>query len=506
MYEQVLASDKTSDITNNPTGTGYVRYAKVVNVYDSTTINTSTNYGKVDLVWLDTMDAVNGSVSITQPMYSNVHGCGIYSLPCVNDVAVCLQQQDGPPLILGFLPVNQYFAVTAGDKNGYGQLGYMPKLKSGEILIKSKSQSYIYFRNDGSINIRSYDGTNTSETLSEDVALNHAPIINRTASNESNVLVDISLGGKDKTSGSDVCRGTSVFSVSSGTCTTATATFQCIERQSVFSISNTNNYEVADIDFITIKEPSSDGTSSSVTKTLTTGFTFRTEYTYIANKDTSNGPYTDTCTVDSNPSTTFVTLDNKSAQYVTDSSILTIQYKLRQVNVKVAGSSTGDIAIDGNNIVLRANHGQAYLGLFEDGRVQLGGKQVEIGDRLHGHIKTSAAGVVASAGNIPNAYVHMAQPEEAPIVNGPVALFYINDAYPLFKYNFLVEDKNKRYSIVTYTEYSTYSDAQRKDILPRCFDPIDTIDGFTSDYANALIEATVKAGISVMPYGEMKTL
>lgn len=506
MYEQVLASDKTSDITNNPTGTGYVRYAKVVNVYDSTTINTSTNYGKVDLVWLDTMDAVNGSISITQPMYSNVHGCGIYSLPCVNDVAVCLQQQDGPPIIMGFLPVNQYVATTSGQKDGSGQIGYMPKIKSGEILIKSKSKSHIYFKNDGSINIRAYDGNNTVSTLSEDVALNSEPIIERTSASEDNVVVDVTLGSREGVSGQDVNRGNSVFSLLSGPCVTGTASFSCIRNQATFIIQNTNNNEIVDIDFITIKSANSGDSKSTTIQTFTKGFSFHTEYSFISTGDSNSGSINNTCTMDSNNNTTFITLDNELSKLVAEGSILSVQYKQRNATTKIGINSSSDIVVDGTNIILRSNGGSSYLGLFADGRVQIGGSQVEIGDRLRGSIRTNSSGVLLSAGAMDNARVHVAQVGEGALVDGPVSLFYISESYPLFSYDYREENPRLRYQIVSAATYLALSDRQRTDILPRCFDPEDAENGFTHSLADSLITATVQAGLDVTAYGILKTL
>lgn len=502
MEEQILAVDENRDVTGQQDITKYIRYAKVTKVYDASTLAESDKYGKVDLVWLDTLDPVNGSIDVIKPFFSTVYGCGIYALPCVNDIAVCVHQQDGPPVIIGFLAKDQFLAATTADSNGFGQIGYVEPIKSGEIVVKGKSQSYTHFKNDGTIHVVAVDGTTRSTVLSEDNVRNTEPVYERPVADRTNTLVDLTIGSPEETVGPDAGCSYSVFDLKTGRCIQASITVDATQGQTQFSLPVADGQEVVSVDSLNILEFDTQSKSYKTSASFSSGVKLFKNYTYLSKELGDYGATKNPCTLDINHSFAYVEITPNIVGYIGENSKVHINYTYRVNDIRIAGNDLGDLFMDARNLVMRANGNSSYLGLFADGSVRLGGTSVEVGDRLHGHISTGVSGVELSAGVSKTARVTTVQPEEAYYSVGPVTFFYIDDSYPLFYY----DADERKYGIVTPDVYGNLNYLQRCDILPRNFSSDDSVESFTKEMAREVMGEAESAGESVISYGELKAL
>ena len=503
MAEQVLAVDVDRDVTDLQDVTRYVRYAKVVKVYDADTLSDSSEYGKVDLLWLDTLDPVNGTVSISWPMYSTDHGCGIIALPQVNDIAICLHQQSAPPLVIGFLARKQFEAATTADPSGYGQTGYFQPIKSGEVMVKAGSQSFIYIKNDGTIRIVAKDGANKTTIVHDDKIYNPSPIFNRSVANERNTVVDLTLGNKTDSNGNSLGFGREVFDLSAGEYVQQSIFLTASAEQLEFSLPVTANGEIVSVDNVQILEDDSKERKGNVIKAeFRSGIKLRKYYKYLPEEVGNYGATKNPCTLDINHSFAYFEIDPKYTEFINVGTKLQVTFTVKRNKLRIAGNSLGDLFLDARNIVMRANNNSSYMGLFSNGDVKIGGASVEIGDRLHGHILTNRGGVELDAGITKTARVVEVQGDESYYSAGPITLFYITDELPLFCYDAV---KNE-YSIIDSTFYLNLNFVQRCDIQPRTFAPDDAVSSFTEKKASELVEKVIASGGQVLSYGELKCL
>lgn len=502
MINQELAIDKDrTDVTGQTDYTKYIRFAKVIKVYDADTLANSTDYGKVDLQWLDTLDPVNGHISVLKPGYSMVYGCGIVCMPCINDIAACYVVQDAPPIILGFFPHSQFEAVTHGDKAGYGNIGYIRPLKAGEILIKGRSQSEIYINQSGNITINIQDGDVTSMNNTDPDQGNTEQFVNRPDGSALNNIVEVVLG-EDKTHfGTDAGSGKALFSLNTSARTVGTVNITGAPGLLTYSLPIDDSREIVEISKVIILD-SKDGTET-VKKEITTGITLRKRYAYLPDRMNNYGATKDPCTLDFNHSFAFITLPNVAAGAITKGSILRVSYIAKTRSISIVGNDLGDLFFDARNIVMRAGGGKSYLGLFSSGAVKLGGSTTELGDDLHGSIKLDQSGVDLSAGVNGYADVATISAENNIAKFGYRYYFYITDDLPLYYYDAV----NRTYNICTADDYERLSSYDKINLKQRNLDPRGNPDGFTQDTVDTLLNQYISDGNGApMTYAELKVL
>ncbi len=502
MMTPEMVVDVDRDETGQTDFTKYIRFAKVIKVYDSDTFAEGDAYGCVDLVWLDTLDQINGHISFIKPGYSAIYGSGIIVMPNVNDIAACYVVQDSAPIILGFFSKDQFMAATNEDlKEGYGEIGYIRPLKSGEILIKGRSQSEIYLKRDGSIRLTVQDGTSTKAAATNQVTLNNEPLVERPSSSAFNTQVEVLLGADSTKSGPGTGYGTTVFSIDASKRFKSSVILDAAKGVLSYSIPVDTSSEIVEIEKVVICTIS-EGTVV-VKKEVTNGIKLDTQYTYFPQEVGANGATKDPCTLDINHSFAFITLPRLVAGDVVSGVKLIVHYIAKKKTLSLAGNKLGDLFIDARNIVMRAADSNSYLGLFGNGNVRLGGSSIEIGDRLRGHILVDKAGVVSSPGISPFGAVVAGDKETSVSTVGFSQVFYITDDWPLFSY----DSVTKKYEVCDYESYRRLSMYDRCDILPRAFDASNTASGFTEEDAKALMEEyKSKNGTYPITYGEVKTL
>ena len=502
MAQQILRIDKDLNLDNREDYTKFIRFARVLKVYDADTLANKDNYGTVELMWLDTGDNINGTVSYLKAGYSVIYGSGIIVVPNVGDIAACYVVQGGPPIIVGFFSRNQFEAAVNPDKSGFTEFGTIRPLYAGEILIKGRSQSEIYLKNDGTVNIKVQDGTNTSTTSSNEVTKNSEQIFSRADASALNTQVEVVLGVDSDAAGNKSGASKEVFRIESASTFANSVALRAQKNQRTFFLPVASDSEITEVTKVELCSASNSGTLS-VVKSITAGFELKTQYKYLPEEVGDNGVSKDPCTLDFNSSFAYVTLPAVAAGYVTSSTMVRVFFNAKRRSVRVSANTMGDLFLDARNIVMRSKNSGSYLGLFGNGDVRLGGSNIEIGDRLKGHIKLDQAGIELSPGNGPQSTVHTVERKDLLQATGYKTLFYINDDYPPF----IFDAEQELYTICTRQEYNSLSNAEKCNILPRNFDPLGTPGGFTESTMNALLaNYLVDNGVEATSYGEMKTL
>lgn len=497
---QIIAADKEHDVTNQTDYTKYIRFAKVLKVYDASTLSESDLYGKVDLIWLDSGVKINGASDIVKPFYSVTYGCGIVTMPCVNDIAACYCVQDAPPIILGFFSKDQFDAALNADKLGFGSIGYIRAIKSGEVLIKSRSQSEIYLKNDGTINIQVRNGKNKATACVEDTTNNNEPVISRTSSSDTDTLLEFNLGINEFDIGNSSGAGKTVFSMVSGVHSKKTIFIDVDRRMTVFSLPVDSTNEVISVDkFVVLKKTV---TGYSPVKEFTTGMVLNKQYVYLPESVGEYGATENPCSLDINNSFVSVKAPNMAAGLIEKGARISITYTVRIPSCKITSNSLGDLFVDSRNIVMRSGGASSYLGLFNDGSVKLGGSHLELGDKLRGHITVNRAGVELSAGALSTSAVATVDKDMNIAATGTFYYFIIKDDYPLFGYN----ASEKKYFVCGLDEYNSMSNYDKCHLNYRTLDPSDMAEGFTDELAAQLIKEHADAGNTIITYKELKSL
>lgn len=502
MSQELAVDLERTDVTGQNDYTKYIRFARVVKVYDADTLAESKEYGAVDLIWLDTGDNINGHIQFLKPGYSSVYGSGIIVMPNVNDIAACYAIQDAPPVILGFFSRLQFEAAMTADKEGYGDIGYIHPLKAGEILIKGRSQSEIYLQNDGRVKVTVQDGTQSVLNSTSSVQDNTEPYVNRPDGSILNTQVELTLGSDSDLEGSDAGFAKSVFSLKTKAKTTGTVLIPCVKGKLSYELPVDDSREIAEI--VKINVITKDNGVESVKKEITKGIILRKKYTYLKEEIGKNGATKDPCSLDINNSFAYITIPAVDAGLIKSNTYIRVFYIATYPSISFVGNQLGDLFIDARNIVMRTTDSNAYLGLFSNGQVKLGGSSVDIGDQLHGNVKVDQAGVVLSSGINTNSKVITIGAENIIGHIGFRHYFYVSDELPVFYYDPLT----KQFAICEVNDYDQLSDIDVVNLKPRNIDPSGEVQGFTKETMDNLIQAYKDANNGTAPhtYKELKTL
>ena len=493
----ILSVDtKRNDPTNQTDYTKYIRFARVVKVFDSDTLANSKNYGSVELVWMDTLDKVNGVISFTKPFYSSIYGCGIITMPCVNDIAACYAVQDSSPIILGFISKEQFIAATTADKSGMQTISYIRPIKSGEVLIKGKSQSEILIKNDGTVSIITKNGSNKTVSTNRDVAYNPELVFEKTDGNNDNNVTELVIGKSDTQN--NVGASETTFDVSSFVYSLQTIIIDGLANTVKYTLPISYGEEISEINKVVILYKS--GETYKPKKEIASGVKLTKNYIYLPNNVGIYGSEENPCSLDINNSFAFIEIPSLFAGLMTNDTKLSITYTVRKRKWSICANSYGDVFLDARNIVMRSAESRSYMGLFDDGSVHIGGTNVNIGDKLHGYVRTFCGGVTMSPGICSGATVNQLTNEEINEAIGNTVYFYILDKYPLIAYNV----ETKEYHICDMNEYLSLSDKTKCRIFPRNFDPEG---GDSYCFTRTKLEELIQNyPDTIVSYGELKSL
>lgn len=500
----MLSAQDIKDNELSPYGdyTKYIRYAKVTTVYDSVEISEKDLYGTVSLMWLDTGAPVNGNVSYLKPGYSSNYGYGIIVVPSVGDIAACYCVSGAPPVILGFLSRHQFESVTA-DKSNADKIANVEHLRSGEILIKGKSQSSIIIRNDGKIDISVKDGRNITSVVNPDLRRTDELFQDRVSNEAQNTVLDVSFGLSDELAGP----GRQVISCTTGPATTQTFEVPAVPGVLTYTLPNLSGVDVLGIDSVRIYLVK-DG-KRSLQKVLDRNGRVGLVRSYYYKKGLSHEiSRDDTCSMDTNGVVTSVVIPTTVAGLLKNANtILQITLIIKRPPFSLKVNEFGDLLINCRNAVIQAQDGKSQLGVMADSSIIANAVKATLGNKLTGCVQTNRDGVHISSGSFTNAGIEEIHPENIKDITEDVFYFYVDDAFPLISYN--PDNVGHPYSIVSTNEYCNLSDYDKNRIFCKAFDyttGVSATDGFTRKTMDSLIEEAYTTQTPFVSYGELKML
>jgi len=487
----LLAEDiKTKELVDAASFTKTVRFAKVTQVYDADNYN--ENYGKVELIWLDTQLPVSGLVDVMESSSSAIYGCGIYGMPNVGDIAVCLPQNNGAPIVLGFINPNKFKATNASTAN-IEILGNLPKLRAGEYFIKGRAQSSIWFKNDGSVNIAVKNGESLSDIINTGDKNNNAKLelVRKVESSNDNNVFELNIGASYADTAVNAGCNTCIFTAGTYLYTSSRVNIPASQGVSLYNIPLPEHCELVSVNSATLYEE--DAVPIKVVQS--SNLKYQVSSVYASSAVNGSILTTHPCTLDSEINSAQVEVPNEIVSLIGRKEInynIVFDVVTKSLKGGIRINADGDVFIDGRNVVLRSQNNKASLGLFDDGNTVLNTSRAQLGDVLGGTILLNRGGIILSAGSSESGDVMncgYTLNNNLTQVFGPFIYFYVSGDLPLVRY----DTQNNVFTLVSTTEYSDMSPMDKYRIYPRTYDREDTVlerGAFTEKTMVALMEST----------------
>lgn len=445
--------------TDTFTLSDYVRIGRVVEVYDKSILASSPEkYGCVKVIWIDVADPnitnENEVVRCLTPGASWAWGSGIYRLPHINDMVAVLQLPTGSPLVIGYIPYALKEAVSVSEDTVNSEIGSLPPLGSGDILLKSSGQNEVFISNDGVVRVITRDNSNKDTIYAENVQTNTEPSINRVNGSDQNITSIFTLGKTTKTLGCGAV--VAELDIPSYTQETTPVSIK-VNNTSTVVLPYYNNKVPTKILGLTHVSNNNSTYYSGDHCILTTTFSYTS---------TNTSDYSDLnllpLTLDNTLVTSTVTLSSKLQSIIKAGDIIRFDVLYKSSLSNLQFNNLGDCQLTGRNIVLK-NNKNVSLGLFDDGSLRLSAAKTEIGDTTTGHVRLDTSGVSISKGINTNADVKVCTNDVD--VFGHLTLggtetvtgrhyFAINDNMPLFCYDTQEEILQNKIKVVTKDEYT----------------------------------------------------
>lgn len=501
----------------------HIRLARITKVYDIDEAypNNLSEYGNVEIMWLDALDPCNNKETIPclTPGASWSRGSGIYRMPHINDVAAVFQLPNARPVIIGYLPKYLTQAITSNDDSPAELVGQLPALRSGEILLKSSGQNEIIISNDDIIKFVTRDSSQHSIISTEDIPETTEFEFARVLHNDSNITAELTLGLSGETLGS----GNVVASLEVPTFYQKTHEFTITKNaQSSFTLPTSYTgvaYKVANAVFI----PSKGNQTSSVAhnKALNINdFSIDTLRSYTkADSNNTKDINSSDLSFDGTIYTSIVSIHNtKTSSVLKEGGKLVLSVAYRETLGSIKVNNLADCEVNMRNIVFK-NKKNVMLGLFDDGTLRTSAAETELGNTLTGHIRLNPSGVSVNAGLATGATVKVNTDIEAIknhfYTDGPSSsttnatpqenvgagrhYFAISDSLPLFYY----DTNNKVFGITLQEEYDNLTVETRAHIPYRNFDESES-GLFTVGTVQKLLDTYKDMRPLFKPYGELR--
>lgn len=461
----ILRDVQKPDVTDLGDYTKSIRFARILRVYDASILEVPSSdrskYGKAEVLFLDGLGTVPTEIPILSNWFSWTRGSGIMFMPEQNDIVACLQQHNGYPVIIGFLPYKWDETTEQPIKVRKTSIGYTRPLYKGEVCLKSSSGGYVLLNKNGSVEIDGVDGSLTDTVISEIDGNNQEVMFERTKIESESGISKTVVGKRYLTNGTPVYVGNFPQIFESGVSNYYTQTIE-------LPYSETMSFNLqSDTEIVKIRSVEVVYNTNGATKRNVIG-----ENQYVLTADNIYTPgSTDEGAMYYRPATTErnsikYTL-NIPAQKVSGATVkITYDAKTFQGGVRV--NSGGDLFLDGRNVILRSYGENASLSLTEEGEAALrGGGVTNIGNPDGGLLRCTQTGVLYSSGigvtpevakeeQIKLMDIWSALDAEDPEIG---ALFYISDNLPLFKLK--QTDDKWDYSVVTEEDYAKLSTKAR---------------------------------------------
>jgi hypothetical protein len=200
------------------------------------------------------------------------------------------------------------------------------------------------------------------------------------------------------------------------------------------------------------------------------------------------------------------TLSIPNFSFVADN-VIVVNAIIRRVLGAVRLNSSGDLFLDGRNVIVRSKEGNSSLALKEDGNAKMQGITTEIGSTLSGKLLLNKAGIVKEVGNFSAATETLRNTETTATKSSP-KLFYVDDAFPMIKAYFVSAEEASAdepsgwvLSGVTKDEYSLLTIEERSSVEKTYVTQVEDSTQITESFLLKLIQegypsyGALKAGI-----------
>ena len=492
--------------TDNFTLSDYVRIGRVIEVYDKAVLGTEPDkYGCVRVIWIDVADPNNTDseeiIPCLTPGASWSWGSGIYRFPHINDKVAVLQLPNGRPIVIGYIPYSLKEAVAVTEDTINSEVGKLPPMASGDILLKSSGQNEVFISNEGVVRVITRDKRNKDTIYTDSIQTNTEPTIDRVNCGEQNITSIFTLGETNKKLG---C-GSVVAEIDVPSYT-----------QEVITREITNDKALTlDLPFYSYKIPTSIIGLTHFRGNKSTYFSpdncaLTTTYSYTrANSNDKYDLNINPLTLDNPVITSSISLGKKITNILKPGDIIyiTLVYKTSLSNLQF--NNLGDCQLTGRNIVLK-NNKNVSIGLFDDGSLRMSAGKTEIGDTTTGHIRLNQAGVSLSRGLNKTATVTSCNEDKELFRHLTLGgtddvtgrhYFAVSDTLPLFCYDTTERIEANRIKVVSKEEYDKLGSDIRLSIP---YKNLDAQGPLTLDVINNAISRGEQDFGVVYTYGELR--
>lgn len=481
-----------------------VRFARIVDVYDASMLDSTGNskdYGHLSVVFLDSLSTPPILIPYTTPWYSWTRGSGIMYMPEQNDIVACLEQLNGYPVVIGFLPYKWDQSLNKAVLREHREFGQTRPLYKGEVYIKGSAGGSLLLDKNGTVTLDGTDYSVSEKVVSNVDGYNSEYSFDRTLPIEDSGISKTIVGNSYLVDGTVKNVGNFPQIFESGAATTSTAMLLLPFTDEIrFTLpSDVEITQVLSVQVVT--RASSKGSSQKVNKK-----TLKDSQYHLSCENIYQRGSLESSSKDFKPATTeknsygytlTVNLSGLSGQAIQ------LNYLSRKFVGGVRVNSVGDVFIDGRNVIIRSENERSGLTLKRDGEASIyGTNRTTLGIPGYGFIDCMQNGIQYSTGILGEGFliddgmVKATLKEIMSSSEGNVAYYYISDSLPLIKVQ--SEGSNWNFSGVTRDEYMSLSSNTKANIRKIWFSISDKL--FNEKKLASMLNS------SVLSYGELKRL
>lgn len=436
-----------------------VRFARIIDVYDAKVLETqsgeSDKYGKVSIVFLDGVSSTPVLVPFLTSWFSWTRGSGITFMPEQNDIVACLQQNNGYPVIIGFLPYKWNNTLNKVERVISDPFGETKPLLKGEVSIKSSYGGSVVLDRNGTIVVDGSDSSISERVVSNIDAYNNEYSFDRVLPNKESGVSRAVFGKSYFLDGTVKNIGNFPQIYECGASETENSSM-FLPFMSDVEFTLPSDTEITSINGLYVVYKEGDVKRKLELKPSQYKLSFSNIYP-ICSSDEQN-------------------IDFKPARVDRN----TIGYTLHIVNVNVKGEAlildytsrrfiggirvnlAGDVFIDGRNVVIRSENERAHMLLNKIGEANISGaSSTTVGTKGLGYIKCTQNSVEYSKGIAGD----NRDIDNISLENTLSGKFYcyISDTMPLLRVE--LKDGKWNFNGVTLNEYKSLKASEKASII-----------------------------------------
>ena len=484
--------------------TNTVRFARIIDVYDASVLDStgdSKNYGSVSIVYLDSLSTSPVLVPVLSTWYSWTRGAGIMFMPEQNDIVACVNQLNGYPLIIGFLPYKWDESINKVVKDNRC-VGDTRPLYKGEVVIKGSSGGDVVIDKNGTVTIGGTDYSISEKVVSVVDGYNTEYSFDRVLPQVNSGISKTIIGNSYMFDGTvkNVGNFPQIFECGSST-TDRVSVILPFAKEVKFTLPS--DVEIVDVVSVNVL---SGGTSNTSTRAISSKTLKSSQYHLqcsniypIGSLDPSHKDYKP-ATVDKNLYGYTLSLNTDN---ITGNAIQ-LDYISRRFIGGIRVNSAGDVFIDGRNVVVRSENERSNVLLKRNGEASISGTSTStIGTPGYGYIQCSQNNIIYSTGILGEGIISDDSMTKAKLhevlssADGSKAYFYVSDTLPLLR----VEKTGLTtwsFSGVTRDEYISLDVSTKASVKKLLFSQNSKL--FTSTKLEEMLNTDVPS------YGELKRL